>query len=423
MKSTLREIDFRSRLASRFAAVVYVGVAVGVNPWSLEATIVPDGHIESAAVFAGILLAQAMLFAVGVWVLLQRSDWLIRPAIALASLILTIAGFEAIFRLVGVEAHYPEPRRDQVMRAPGGPTERRPHGFIPRVTVRSTYASNPRGYFEAGNTIDHIHNSMGWRDVEHSVQKPLGVFRILGLGDSYLFGQGVRREDIALTKIGIRLQEGLDIGRVETINTGTSGTNTSDQLATLREAGLSYDPDLVILFYVPNDVEIDLYDNRQKVEFFRDYTSIYQRPDRLSEFSKLWGWARQRFQQLYTARKHVRDSVAAFSAESPGWRQSREALQQIQQLLRERGSSLLVVIFPFFHNLNGHYPFQKVHDIVSDYCESIGIPVLDLRDSYRDYEGPELWVHATDQHPNEEANEIAAEAVGAYLRAHPELLR
>jgi hypothetical protein len=49
--------------------------------------------------------------------------------------------------------------------------------------------------------------------------------------------------------------------------------------------------------------------------------------------------------------------------------------------------------------------------------------LLDLRNAYREFNGPELWVHETDQHPNEIAHAIAADAVYAYLKAHPELLK
>ena len=73
------------------------------------------------------------------------------------------------------------------------------------------------------------------------------------------------------------------------------------------------------------------------------------------------------------------------------------------------------MIFPFFHELDGEYPFQVIHDVVQAYCVSAGIPVLDLRDRYSRYRGPELWVHETDQHPNEIAHEIAAGATTEYI--------
>ena len=79
------------------------------------------------------------------------------------------------------------------------------------------------------------------------------------------------------------------------------------------------------------------------------------------------------------------------------------------------------MIFPFFHELDGDYPFQRIHDSVREFAAREGIETLDLLDAYRAYRGPELWVHETDLHPNEQAHEIAADAIFDHLLAHPDL--
>ena len=412
----MNERDAPAPRAARFAGAVYVVLGLVMNQWFLEAAVSPDGEIEQVEYAIAIAVMQLALVGTGVWTWRSGRSWLVGPAFALVSVGLMFVVLECAFRVLGIEAEYPAARLDQVLKAPGGPTERAPGGFVPLATIRSTYASDPDGYFDEGNVMDHVHNSMGWRDVEHEIEKPDGTFRILGLGDSYLFGQGVRPEDIALSKIGVRLEE-LRGGRpVETINTGVSGANTKRQLGILTGQGLAYDPDLVILFYVLNDVETDLGGTRPQVDFFRNYTSIYLQADRISEWSRFWGWTRQRFLQLITAKNYVADSMSSFSADSPGWKESRESLAEMHRLTGERDIPFVVVIFPFFHDLDGNYPFQAVHDTVSAYCTSIGVPVLDLRDSYRQFQGRELWVHETDQHPNAEANAIAADATVRFLQ-------
>ncbi len=391
-------------------------IALVANPWTFELAFVGDGRIESFGLRAALAVVAALALAAAAAVLARRDGWLVNGSLVLGSLAVTVLILELAFRLLGIEARYPPARVDSVVRAPSGPTERAPHAFIPLSTSRATYASNPRGYFDEGNTLDHEHNSAGWRDVEHDVEKPRATFRILGLGDSYLYGRGVRYEDIVLTRLGHLLERALpDSVRVETINTGMPATNTVDQRDLLRERGWAYDPDLVILFFVLNDVEQNLFGDRPRIDFFRNYTTIFQRPDALSRVSRLWGWGRQRFHATVTARRYLRDSVEAFGPEHPGWRSARGALADIQIEAQARGVPLLVVIFPFFHELDGDYPFQSVHDIVREYCEDQGIDVLDLRESYRAYRGPELWVHESDQHPNEIAHDIAARATAAHL--------
>ena len=401
----------RSRLAG---LLIVCGLAL--NSWVLGRVFASDGQIESLAVRSVVAVFDATLITAGALLLLGRVAWVLNATLVIVSVATTLVVLEGSFRILGIKPHYPTQRRNMVLRAPNGPAERAPHAFIPLSTARSTYGSDPRGYFGPGHSIDHVHNSAGWRDIEHSLEKPPGVLRVMGLGDSYLYGRGVRYEDIVLTRVGKMLEAANSDGvSVETINTGVPGTNTVDQRDLLRERGWEYDPDLVILFFVLNDVEQNLSERRPTIDFFRNYTAVYQDPDALSRFSMLWGWGRQRVQTTWGARTYGRRSVATFVENHAGWLESREALNDIHRQAQERDVPLLVVIFPFFHELDGEYPLQVIHDMVRAHCVSVGIPVLDLRDQYRRYNGPELRVHETDQHPNEIAHEIAADATTEYI--------
>lgn len=342
-------------------------------------------------------------------------------ALTLGSSILALVIVECIFRLLGVSGIYHEPRRGSWWPAEGGPTEQRFGRFVPFGTIQFIYSSDPRGYFGPANALEFLHNSEGWRDVEHSTKEPSGTYRILGLGDSYLWGEGVKREDICLTKLGPLLREAGGMP-IETINTGYSGLDTIAERDILREFGLRYNPDLVILFFVPNDVVIHWHSG-PKIEFFREFHTIYESPDWLSGYSNLWSWGRQRILREITARSYISQCVGTFHEDDEDWRLCRAALGDIQKMCADRNISLLVAMFPFFHNLDGDYPFQPVHDAVRDYCEKNTIHFLDLRESYRSYHGPELWAHPTDQHPNETAHGIAAQAIADYLRQHPELFK
>ncbi|MDP7015336.1 MAG: GDSL-type esterase/lipase family protein [Pirellulaceae bacterium] len=339
----------------------------------------------------------------------------------LASTLLTLSATEIGFRIAGVRGEFHNPRvMGQLAEGQTEPIEHDPYGFVPHGTIRFTYASDPRGYFDPGNSIDMVHNSVGWRDVEHELEKPPNTYRIMGLGDSYLWGEGVRLQDCCLTKLEDLLQPGEQV-RVETINTAFSSLNTVDQRDRLAYRGLAYEPDLVITFFVLNDTVTD-WSEGPKVEFHEEYTLLYETPDALSRISHFWGWTRQQYMREVRARRFIRDCVESFDEDSAGWRQSRLALSDIQQICQRKGMTHLVVIFPFFHDLDSDdYPFQPIHDTVTKYCQKRKIPVLDLRDSYRSFRGPELWVHPTDQHPNETAHLVAAKAVAAYLKNHPKV--
>ena len=93
-------------------------------------------------------------------------------------------------------------------------------------------------------------NSRGLRDREHPHAKPDGVFRIALLGDSLAWGWGV---DNGLAFADLVEQE---LGpEVEVINLGVPGYSTDQEIWTLEREGRRYDPDLVLLAFILNDVE------------------------------------------------------------------------------------------------------------------------------------------------------------------------
>lgn len=343
-----------------------------------------------------------------------------RLGVFVASASLTLLMIEGIFRLFGIEAEYHTPYYDRIYAPVGQPAERVPYAFVPNSIIRSTYDSNPRGYFDDGNGIEHNFNNAGWRDVDHTVEKPVGTYRILGLGDSYLFGQGVRYEHVCLSRLEKILDRNSSDSQIETINMGLRSLNTAQECEILKHRGLDYKPDAVILHFVLNDVErsSELFLQRPKIEFTEEYVRLYNQPDAFSNYGQLWGWARQRYQKGLTARAHIRDCLLSFEADDGKWLQCRQAITEIHEICVDNKIPLLVVIFPFFHELDGDYPFQSIHNIVRKFCESSNIHVLDLREQYRTFHGPELWVHPTDQHPNEIAHDIAARAMAEYLLAH-----
>lgn len=340
--------------------------------------------------------------------------WFRIATLAGSTLVALLIGELAVF-LSGVNNDFRSLRTSIVIPRDGGPYELVEHGFVPFATLRTQYATNPRGYFDNNFCIDHVFNSEGWRDSEHPVQKPTGEFRILGLGDSYLFGQGVNREDLCLTRLGEVLSERLPERNFATINTGQSGYNSAMQKMLFERRGADYEPDLVLLAFVPNDVEPDVYSDRPKVEFLTEFTASYVEADWLSGHSELWMLARRKLLYRSAGQAYLRRSIDSYLNEPDKWNRCRKSLEAIRDKCRKDGSRFAIAIFPFFVRLNGDYPFQPIHDHVRSFCEDADIPVLDLRDSYREFEGPELWVHPTDQHPNEQAHRIAGEAIAEFL--------
>lgn len=97
-------------------------------------------------------------------------------------------------------------------------------------------------------------NSHGLRDVEHAYEKPAGVKRILVLGDSFCEALQVGLDDTFFRLLQNKLDGAPGGARFEVINTGVSGYGTDKELLFYRHEGRKYEPDIVMLFFVFNDV-------------------------------------------------------------------------------------------------------------------------------------------------------------------------
>jgi hypothetical protein len=100
-----------------------------------------------------------------------------------------------------------------------------------------------------GHASESVHvNSHGARGAEeYPLAKPAGEKRIVVVGDSFTFGEGVPDDDVYTAL----LQRQFDGVRV--INLGVLGYGTDQQYLRLRRDGFAFDPDQVILaFFGPN---------------------------------------------------------------------------------------------------------------------------------------------------------------------------
>ncbi len=322
---------------------------------------------------------------------------------------------EIVLLLTGINNDYRHPATSELIPRSGGPYELAPCGHVPFATIRIRYPTNPRGYFNAKNAIDHEMNSVGWRDDEHRRARPEKAYRILGIGDSYLFGQGVKAKDRCLTRLGNQLQNDFPSQLIETINSGQPGYNTVMEARVLKECGLSFHPNLVILHFVPNDVEPDIYTRNAKVEFFTEFITGSMSTDWMSQHSEIWALLNRTIGGRVRGQAYIRDSIGSFLSAPEKWSACENGLDTIVQTCRDNKIPLLIVAFPFFYRLNADYPFQPIHDRLREYCVNADVPFIDLRDHYRAFSGPELWVHPTDQHPNETAHRIAADVIAEFI--------
>src|SRR5262249_24796483 len=102
-------------------------------------------------------------------------------------------------------------------------------------------------------------NALGFREPRLPAPKPPGTVRIVVLGDSFTQGYGVDESDAYPRRLEA-LQGAWDRSRrYDVINLGVPGSSPPDYLYNLREVGLAYHPDVVVVAVMANDVgDIDV---------------------------------------------------------------------------------------------------------------------------------------------------------------------
>ncbi|HEY2846565.1 MAG TPA: SGNH/GDSL hydrolase family protein, partial [Pyrinomonadaceae bacterium] len=124
------------------------------------------------------------------------------------------------------------------------------YGLIPGMS--GWYTREGRSWVEI--------NTDGFRDVEHTVEKPPDVYRIAVIGDSYVEALQVDRGEMFTNYIAPAAAncDAVAGKGIEILTFGVSGYGTAQELLMVREKVWKYSPDLVLLVFTTNN---DVSDN------------------------------------------------------------------------------------------------------------------------------------------------------------------
>ncbi len=257
-------------------------------------------------------------------------------------------------------------------------------------------------------------NALGYRDVDRAQPKPAGVRRVLCLGDSFTWGVGVMWDDAWPQRVE-RLVSRTRGERWEAVSLAEPGMNAVQQASRLESEGWGYGPDVVVFGYVLNDSEDE---NAAEARRARDWAEEEQQkktaaPD-LASRSALFSLVRSRVHATVENRRRVTGYRSMYADDYAGWagRAPRRSPRWAGCAGRA-GVPFVVAIFPLFANpLDDGYPFRELHAKVAQAAGESGAKVLDLLPYYRTVDWRLLVVDgAADEHPNEIAHRIAAQAI------------
>jgi hypothetical protein len=101
--------------------------------------------------------------------------------------------------------------------------------------------------------LNYWNNSLGFNDVEFTVPKPQGRFRIMALGDSFTYGL-VPYPDAVMTRLEEALRAACPGRSLDLLNFGIGGLGVWDYKTLVELAAPRFEPDLVLVnFYLGND--------------------------------------------------------------------------------------------------------------------------------------------------------------------------
>ena len=281
-----------------------------------------------------------------------------------------------------------------------------PWAYVPGSRLVFSYPDNPRGYFDANNEVVGYINSRGFRWKEVEVPRRPGTFRLTFIGDSFTLGYGVKDEHTLPTLVEGELRK--QDPNVEVLNFGVTGSNPGDEIALLKRYVLRFQPNAVVAVLFLNDAGGGL-----TVRFLgraRYFT-------RIRRYSRLIDATVGAIESGILSREMARRYNKSFADESPGYRRIQDALLEGHALADKVGFKFVVVLYPVLHRLNEDCPFRSIHRKIEGLCKRENIDFVDLLPAFLGHRDRALWVHSTDQHPNEVANQLAAIHLAGRLRA------
>lgn len=234
-------------------------------------------------------------------------------------------------------------------------------------------------------------NSKGLRGPELDYAKPANVTRILYLGDSVTFGYGVKNhKDTFPYRVEAVLEN--DLRReIETINAGVGGYSPWQEYLYLSREGVKYNPDLVVVAFVLNDVtekfELTHFGGSGigfQLKYGRWRSGLFHRSSVMYAARKLAG--RIRFGknvQEGARKKEVMDVRSlVFLPDHPdvnrAWNVTLENVGKIFSFCKDHRLPVVLVVFPFTFQFDDVDARSAPQHRVAQFAHHRKIPTLDL---------------------------------------------
>ena len=260
-------------------------------------------------------------------------------------------------------------------------------------------------------------NSRGLRERELPLAKPAGTRRVVFLGDSVTFGAGVK-DDEPFPRLLESIVNGSGAGPIETVNTGVVGYNTVQELARLEQAGIAYQPDVVVLTFVVNDLleTFSIFDHQYEPTGMLAGSKVWLRRN-----SHLYRFVQQMYWRLGQELRRAREGSTEPLRKRERVDERLATLSEIVRVTRASGARFLLVLYP--DNMSDPVspgPSGErltMREELERFAAREQVPLFDLSAALGDVRDPRARQYRLreDPHPSPEGHRVIADALRAPL--------
>ncbi len=270
---------------------------------------------------------------------------------------------------------------------------------------------------------------MGFRSPEVSAEKPDGAVRVLSLGDSQTFGNGVAQTEVYPAKLQEILSREPGFESVEVINAGVQAYNTIQEVRTLQRHATVLHPDIVTLAFYINDISESRSRERgpalgargelkrRGLKRFTPYRLIY-----FVKRSRVVILVRDRFRRARASDDYAEIFAGRTPPDlEPAWELIEEHLALARDLAATRGFRLIVFPIPMSMEFRQDYPNEAYRSRFLGIADRLGIehfdPTPELREGGATVEDNFI---AWDGHINAATHRLIAERLARKILAADE---
>lgn len=432
--------------------IVLIVVSLLLNPYFFEQIISPDGSLEGTTK-KGILLFELMDALGGVLcILFSKYMKTFSPKVreGIINLSLFVIASLCVLFIIEIALRFLSSSAAPLFMISTDPAVFQESSIIPWELKPSASDRFVALDFDTHITI----NSFGLRDKSRSLEKGNNTFRILILGDSFTYGFGVNNNESYPAVLEGLLNAELTPKHFEVWNAGfASGYSPDTFYVYLREKGMAFNPDLIIVgIFVENDI-LDLLKNRYvfdenntllriQSDFYHvdngklrrgtegDIPSTFGRgiiylKNILTKYSKIFSYLHPRISMLFQ-----KEHSSLFDAEYPEYlkkkfQDTQFYLHEIKVLAEKNKTPVVILLLPgkasinelwdVYLNKNPGSDRDKPRKILLSSCANHTLTCFDMWPFFIHATNASKFYFEHDVHWNRQGNQRGAELIKEFL--------